>query len=233
MATTVTIACPECHKQLKAPPEILGKKIRCKSCGHVFAARASAEPPAKGAAKPDPKAAVKPKSGKKHRPEDEDEESNPYAVTDLSLTPRCPNCANEMEEGDKICLICGYNTQTRIQAATKKIHDTTGADYFLWLLPGITCAVLTLLLIGYPAFHYWAMPSMIWDNWDKVLEENEGNQSKTVGSDKITGASAYLFHPGIAVWVAVACWAIAYRCGKFAVKRLVFNPHPPEIERKK
>ena len=44
MATTVTVTCPECKKQLKAPPEIVGKKIRCKGCEHIFVAKADGEP---------------------------------------------------------------------------------------------------------------------------------------------------------------------------------------------
>jgi DNA-directed RNA polymerase subunit RPC12/RpoP len=41
MATTIAVSCPECHKQIKAPPDLQGKKIRCKACGHVFLVKAS------------------------------------------------------------------------------------------------------------------------------------------------------------------------------------------------
>ena len=53
MATSFVIACPECKKQMKVTDALIGKKIRCKECEHVFAVSAP-----KGAAKP---AAPKPK----------------------------------------------------------------------------------------------------------------------------------------------------------------------------
>src|SRR3954454_23403484 len=49
MASSITVTCPECDKQLKASSEVLGKKIRCKACGATFVGRAAKEAPAKGA----------------------------------------------------------------------------------------------------------------------------------------------------------------------------------------
>ena len=43
MAEKVSITCPECAKQLQAPAEILGRKIRCKGCNAVFVAQKAAE----------------------------------------------------------------------------------------------------------------------------------------------------------------------------------------------
>ena len=73
MATTIVISCPECDKQIKAPAELEGKKIRCKGCGHTFVVRASAAagdgdgPAAKPAKKkpaPPPAKAKAPAKGK-------------------------------------------------------------------------------------------------------------------------------------------------------------------------
>jgi hypothetical protein len=233
MATTITIACPECQKEIKAPAEILGKKIRCKSCGHVFAAK-----PAPGTGVKPPSGNTAPKAVKKprlaERVADDEDDSNPYAVTDMSFAPRCPHCANEMESEDAIiCLVCGYNTQTRTSPGTRKVLETTGMDYFLWLTPGILAALATILLLAYPPVHYFAMPGWIWDNWDQVLADNADSHAKAISDDKIQGWYAYFFHPGLAIWIAVGCVALAYRAGKFAIKRLIFNPHPPEVEKKR
>src|SRR5262245_31899131 len=143
---TVTITCPECDKQIKAPAEVLGKKIRCKGCGSTFAARADEAQLARPAPKPAPKAA---KPAPKPKPTDDDEDANPYGVTDLDMAPRCPNCANEMESREAvICLHCGYNTLTRERARTRKVRDVTGGQHFVWLLPGILCVLLVFSLLG-------------------------------------------------------------------------------------
>src|SRR5262249_42752373 len=75
---TISITCPECSKQIIAPAEIEGKKIRCKSCGETFVARAAApetfalevEPEPE---KPAPKAAVKKAPAKPARKPADDE----------------------------------------------------------------------------------------------------------------------------------------------------------------
>src|SRR6266516_3732197 len=75
MATTVSIECPGCHKQMKAPAELLGKKVRCKACGHTFPARARGPAPAKPPA-------GQPAAAKAKRPlDDEEDDSNPYTVS--------------------------------------------------------------------------------------------------------------------------------------------------------
>src|SRR5919204_175930 len=87
-------------KQTRAPAGVRGKKIRCKSCGHVSPAR-----PAGKAAPGRPKASAPGRPA----PDDDEEDANPYAVADLSLAPRCPHCAADMEPDAVVCLSCGYN----------------------------------------------------------------------------------------------------------------------------
>ena len=52
MASTdpIKITCPECKKVIAVPPDLLGKKVRCKGCSKVFEAQKPA--PAKETAKP-------------------------------------------------------------------------------------------------------------------------------------------------------------------------------------
>src|SRR5437867_6115595 len=96
MAATIDVACPECKKQMKAPAEMRGKKVKCKACGHTFTVAGAAAPPspaARGApgkkattaGKPDPAAApaktkaVPPPPTKKP---DEEEVGGLYAFAD-------------------------------------------------------------------------------------------------------------------------------------------------------
>jgi DNA-directed RNA polymerase subunit RPC12/RpoP len=233
---TIVISCPDCEKQIKAPGEAVGKKIRCKACGHVFVVKA---PPKAGKATAKPgKSAAPPKGGKPAKPatpaksarpadDDLDEDGNPYGVTDVKLGTRCPQCASEMTAGDVICLACGYNTETREQFRMRKVKDITGGDKFLWLLPGILCILAVILMIAYLFFHHFALPGMMFDNWDKLLETK--SRSEAIADESI-GALAFLFHPGIELWIAVMLLIACYKAGRFAVRRLIFNPNPPEVE---
>jgi DNA-directed RNA polymerase subunit M/transcription elongation factor TFIIS len=218
MADMISVACPECRKFLKASADLLGKKIRCKACGHIFTAKTI--PPktvavkTKGGKPPASKAKVQPEEERVKRPfdEDEDEDGNPYGVTTLDLSPRSPNCANEMEDEEAIiCLTCGYNTQTRMQAATRKVHETTFGDYALWLLPGILCV---LYIIGQITFDIvyclmindWVDP----EQWYAFIGSN-----------------------GVKLWMCIISIAFMWAAGKFAFRRLILNYNPPEIEKKK
>ena len=208
MAATITITCPECDKQIKAPAEVAGKKVRCKACGHVFAVKGGPAPAGKAPAKaggPQAKAAPpKPKD------EEEEEGSDPYGVSDLKLLARCPNCANEMEsEESVICLHCGYNTQTRIQSRMKKTHDTTGMDYFLWLLPGISCVIGIILLIVWDIWFCTQIDDYVKDEWYEFID---------------SGA--------VKLWQTIATIFLMFGMLMFAIKRLIFNYTPPEVEKR-
>lgn len=40
-----SVACPKCHRSFDVPPELMGKRLRCLQCQHVFAAQADPPPP--------------------------------------------------------------------------------------------------------------------------------------------------------------------------------------------
>jgi len=218
MAATITITCPECRKQITAPAEVAGKKVRCKACGHVFAVKGGPAPGAKAPAAKSPAGqaaanaagapAAKPPNAKP--PDDEDEGSDPYAVSDLKLSPRCPNCANEMESEESIiCLHCGYNNQTRIQAKMKKTYDTTGWHYFVWLLPGISCVIGIILLIVWDIWFCTQIDDYVKDEWYEFISSG-----------------------GIKMWQTIATVFMMFGMMMFAIKRLIFNYTPPEIEKR-
>jgi hypothetical protein len=218
MPATITITCPECGNKSKGPEDLVGKKVRCKECGATFPVKgpkAAAKPAAKSApAKPGAKpAAGKPRDVKPNPPDEEDEdgEAKPYGVSTLDLTPRCPNCAYELESEDAVvCLHCGYNTQTRQQFRTRKVQDITFGDRFKWLLPGILCVLAILLLIGGDIFYVMKMQDLVADEWYDFL-----------------GGTAWK------LWVVIFSLFGMFFAGRYAFIRLVLDNRPPEVEKRK
>lgn len=233
MAATILIVCSECGKAVQAPADFACKKVRCKDCGNVFVATpttrqavstksAARTPPQKTAptpaskapspaskiqTKPTTKTATPPPS--KIVPPDDDGDGKPYQVSELDLAYRCPDCANEMESADAIiCLNCGYNTVTREKAVTRKVHETTGQDYFIWLLPGIACVIAILTLIGFDIWYCLAIDSLVEKEW-----------------------YFFIAHGAFKMWICIGSLYLIWLAGKFAYKRLILNPTPPEIER--
>lgn len=203
MTATIVIACPQCQRQFKAPAEIQGKRVRCKACGQTFAAQPPPpvpSDPAPRAAKPN--AAPAPPAGAPPKARDE---SKPYGVVDLELTPRCPHCAAELPD-DKafICLNCGYNSLTREKYEVKYAIATTGWERFVWLLPGIACVLGIVPLVG-AICYLWL-----------VFHRGEGAAD---GQDGWLGAR---------VWGSVICGVLIWVLGQIAFRRLVLNPTPPE-----
>ncbi len=206
MADAILISCPECNKRLRTPPNLQGKKIRCKGCGHVFTAKAL------GSSKED-KAKSGAKSTSRANDQDFKADLNPYTVLDTEFAYRCPHCAAEMESEDAIiCLHCGYNTQTRERHHTRELYPTTGMDYFMWLLPGVACAVAVLALIGFIVFLYVWLGEIAEANKDAWW--NFGIKASQV-------------------WGTVFSLFALFFAGKFAIKRLIFHPTPPEKIKKR
>jgi hypothetical protein len=209
MGTMIAITCPECKKQLKGPEELLGKQVRCKACKSVFTVKATAPEPEKKKTAP-VAAKAKSTSAKKTAPAPaapaekpaKKDDALPYQLTDIVLTPRCPQCAAEMDEAAIICLNCGYNTQTRARIQSIRTYETSAAEYLTWLMPGMACALVDLLCLGGVAFIWLVLRRWQDDVWWAHF------------SIQVYGTFMFLW--------------IGWKAGKFAFKRLILNPTPPE-----
>src|SRR6185436_6520369 len=95
-------------------------------------------------AAPKPAAAVIPL-----QKDEEWDDAKPYGVHKDEDKARCPFCASDVEEGQVICLKCGYNLRTRERHSTRVLHVTTGMDYFIWLLPGFICLLVVFGCIAW------------------------------------------------------------------------------------
>ena len=129
----------------------------------------------------------------------------------MDESPRCPECANELQsEDDVICLHCGFNLKTRTSARTVKIKDVTPFGLFLWLLPGILAAIGFFTSVG--LFIYLV-------NW-----------RFTVTWESTTEQLVILAFEGFILWSCIACVFVGYKTARFAIKRLIQHPKPPEQE---
>lgn len=218
MAATFVIACPECQKQVKVAEEHIGKKAKCKGCGHVFTVKAPANakpkapppPPKKGAAPPPPPPAAAPETIKMA---DDDDNPNPYALTktDDSL-PRCPFCAKEMASEDAIiCLNCGYNTRTRMRKEVEAVYQHTGGEIFLWQLPAIACVITMIAFIVWYII-FWGLI----EEWLKgsALEESDGGY--------VAGLSPGMFR----LYHALLLVVLSVPMIRFCYKRFFVKPKP-------
>jgi len=210
---TINTSCPKCKKQFQVPAEIAGKKIRCKSCGNAFVATSTSVRPTDNR----PEGQAKPKKGIAYADDDLDDDGKPYGITEEDLTPRCPHCTAEMEdENAVVCLNCGYNKQTRELGKRTVIKHTTGFEQFLWLLPGILCAVLFLFAPGiFALLAFLVMACTFWAIGDFV-SDNPPMMRTLVGCPWL--------------WCSVLCLFTMYKSAKYAIKRLIFNNKPPEEE---
>lgn len=251
MADPIVVVCPKCQKKMKVPAEAAGKKVRCAGCQTAIPVQAPAAgkktAPAKAAA---PAKAKKPTAPGRSFEEDDgpavyglvtesqdsdsDEEApapaapppkpaapklkvdgeddNPYGITASHDTARCPHCAKEMESEDAIiCLNCGYNTQSRIHAQTRRVLEITFWDWCVWLGPGIGCVLAILILLG---FDYW---------FDVMLH-------KTMWKDMDESIGTSSFSQGFRLWITAMTIWVMWKAARFAFRRLILNPRPPEVE---
>jgi hypothetical protein len=138
---------------------------------------------------------------------------NPYGLGEISTVPRCPHCAKEFPSPDAvICLHCGYHTQTRAHLGTKRTYENTGEDRFKWWLPGILGILICLALIGFALFLWITLPWLASgtnkDEWWTIFDGLWSRVWGTVG----------------------ACFGIWF-AGKLAIRRLILQPSPPELEK--
>lgn len=213
----IQIACPECSKKLTVTQELLGKKVRCKGCSKVFlAAQSPAANPAKAKEEKKEETSSPAKAAQALAEEDDPEfGKRPYGMTDTVLIPRCPNCANELlSANDVVCVYCGYNNRTRTIGKTKKTYDVSGGDKFLWLLPGIICAIVCITVLIMNIVYLVKIDSWV---------EKEENQPDPPWY-------AFIAHTSIKLWMVIISLGILWVLGKYAVKRLIFENKPPEEE---
>jgi hypothetical protein len=232
MAGAIATSCPKCGRKVSVRAELEGKKIRCKECQAVYPVTVAATTGKPASA--EKKVNTKQAAGTKSSPTDE---SNPYGITGTEESHRCPVCANEMDSPEAIiCLHCGFNTQTREASRTRRIHDTTGEDRFMWLLPGILCIVAVFVMLIVWLLYHFALPGWIFgDKWQQVLDRPEINGSRNKAAfNELLGEDSWLsilFHYGVEVWVVVGFLFLSFLCIRFAIKRLILHPDPPEREK--
>lgn len=222
MAEPIDITCPECAKPMKVPGEFVGQRIRCRACGERFYVRTGEEKEEDDSPgmmamieeeQPKPekkKPAAKKKPAKPAPRKDDDEEDDgkkEYGYTETELGHRCPECANEMDSEDAIiCLYCGYNTVTRLRPVVKKMVAYTFWDWFFWLAPPI------LALLG--------IPTLIGiDVWYCLSFSYEADKERWYW---------FLSYGGIKLWMVIISMFFMFLLARFALKRLIWHPKPPE-----
>lgn len=204
---------------MTVPESVRGKKVRCKKCSGVV---------------PVPVGAVdtrmqteqaRAKAAEVAAHEEEGIAKDPYGVTETSLAPRCPHCAYELDPPDsRICLHCGYDMIKRQRRPSIKTFERTGGDWFKWLFPGIASLLGFCAIIGAGVYYHLYLPYDV-----LITKEADALMADRLGAfEKDISFSAYMFHPGIEVWLAVMGLWLMWKSGKFAFKRLVLNYLPPE-----
>src|SRR5437870_3705397 len=123
MAGELKVTCGTCRKVMQVPEVLAGKRIKCRGCSGTVMVPKPAPPKAA------PVAAAPDKRGGMY------DEAEAYGIDKLDEQVRCAFCANDLEDGQVVCLKCGYNMQTRERHGVRVLHKHTGGDYFMWHLP--------------------------------------------------------------------------------------------------
>ena len=100
-----------------------------------------------------------------------------------------------------------------VLAATRKILDNTGGDYFMWWLPGIACVLTILFLITFDIVYCLKIKD--WVDYDEADSP----------------WYSFIGHFAIKLWLVIISLFGMFYAGKFAFKRLVLDNQPPEIEK--
>ncbi len=215
MADIATVTCPECEKKFKPKSDVRGKKIKCPFCKEAI--NVPAEKKAKAKAEPEKPAKKKPEEPKPEpapEPETPEKESldndpNPYGVKSQDLTPRCPECAKEMESATAIiCLYCGYNTLTRERGGTRKFKGLTLGKHLSYLGPAIGAAAF--VFFGIVFLIYFTVVSPFHVNGVFLLNLTD--------------------HESIRMWTTVVSLGIMWGSGVFCFQKFIEKPKPDEEE---
>jgi hypothetical protein len=214
---TIDIGCPKCGKQSKGPDNLVGKKIRCKNCEHVFQVTAPTAAARKPATKvPDEAKTVPPKSV------DEDDDMidrKPLGMVEENLAARCPHCALPLDPPDAvICIHCGYHMRKRKREESKATYEITGGDYLLWHLPTVGSFIGILVWMGLDALCIWGF-----------LQGERGGGGWA--DDWMVTA---VFPPVcFSVWIVIISLFFSYRLGKVIWYRLRHFTPPEQTKKKK
>ncbi len=206
MAAPLSMSCPGCRKVLKGKPELVGRTMRCPACQEMFVFQPP-QPAGEGANVAEMVTAAAPTVPPAGQ---EPVEENKYGVTNLDLTPRCPNCANPLESEDSVvCLYCGYNTMTRTWGKTQKTIEHTAGDWIIHLLPGFaTLAFILLDVIGLLWLCLILPYTIDPDSWTSMFNSEP-----------------------IRLWTTVINLFLLWTAGYFCYQRFLIHPRPPEKEK--
>lgn len=230
MAQSVTINCPKCKSRLMVPSDKLGAKVQCPGCKTILQTQAPAgaaskppgapkAPPTKApTAKPGPSATAPAPAQSAPTPaqknsyiDDEDDGPAQYGVNREEEVPRCPNCANELDDEKAVlCVKCGYNLRERVLYRTRKLVHKGFLDYLIWHSLAILFTILIIGIIVWNVLVFTKMPDWL------------GGAESTGGW--IVGSTFFR------LWNTIISLFAIYSMGKVAVIRFFLNPHPPEEE---
>jgi len=134
---------------------------------------------------------------------EDDDDRRPYALKEENLATRCPFCALPIDPPDaKICLNCGYDMRKRQRVDRKVVFERTFGDYLTWHMPTVALIILIVTVIGTTIF----LSIEVYPELDNPV------------------LPAGCFQ----VWTVVFALFVIYFSGKFVVKRLFKEFHPPE-----
>lgn len=234
MASLVEVLCPHCEQNLKVPPTVFGKKVRCKHCELAFvvedpatkpAPKPKATKPAAKAAPPKPKKVIKAEAvepAAKSPFLDDDEGVQKVEVIKEEDVARCPHCAKELDPPDaKVCLSCGFNNLTRERAETKKVYEATPTEKFLHVLPGVLGVVLTIVLVG---VNIWFISNVREWMVGSIVDMDEKDAA---------GRPKFYIHPAAFMFaIGIISARLILTFMRLAYRRLIVNPLPEEKVKK-
>lgn len=253
MAATIVITCPQCKKQMKAPAELEGKKVRCKDCGTAFPAKGSApaapsKAPAAEASKP-----AQQQAGQAAKPAHKAAVEVPQAtgesahyglvIDDAPYVPPPPDkTAEEAKAKEKANQPAyGVTDDTLAVRCPNCAKVMEKEDAIICLHCGYNtrtrqAAVMRRVEDITPADRFqWRLPGLACIGgiifitaFDLFFCFGMNKTWKYLDTEVVSTFSA-----GARTWVVVPSLWVMWKMAKFAYNRLVLNPNPPEVEIKK